>query len=78
MKILFVLSIGFDRGGPSVHLLTDVIESALARGHQCHVVLKKTTDSENTGVESLSEKYGDLLTVSLVKDISNNKRIEFF
>ena len=61
MKILFVLSIGFDKGGPSVHLLTDVIESALMRGHSCHVVLKKTTDSEITGLEALSEKYGELL-----------------
>ncbi len=74
MKILFVLSIGFDKGGPSVHLLTDVIESALTRGHKCHVVLKKTTDSEITGLENLGEKYGDLLSVSLVKDTSSKKR----
>lgn len=73
MKILFALNIGFDKGGPSVHLLTDVIESALSRGHNCHVVLKKTTDFEITGLENLSEKYGDLLCVSLVKDTSKKK-----
>lgn len=73
MNILFALSIGFDKGGPSVHLLTDVIESALKRGHSCHVVLKKTTDSALSGLEGLSEKYGDLLSVSLVKDTANKK-----
>ena len=74
MKILFALSIGFDRGGPSVHLLTDVIESALKRGHTCQVVLKKTTDSEHSGLENLCEKYPNLLSLSLVKDMSGKKR----
>ena len=73
MKILFALSIGFDKGGPSVHLLTDVIESALKRGHSCHVVLKKTTDSAVNGLEKLSEKFGDLLSLSLIKDTANKK-----
>lgn len=74
MNILFALSIGFDKGGPSVHLLTDVIESALKRGHSCHVVLKKTTDSAVNGLEKLSEKFGDLLSVSLVNDMSGKKK----
>lgn len=74
MKLLFILNIGFDKGGPSVHLLTDVIENALSKGHQCHLILKKTTEFENTGLESLIQKYSDIITVSLVKDISNKKR----
>ncbi len=73
MKILFVLNIGFDRAGPSVHLLTDVISAALEQGNQCHVVLKKTVASDKNGLEELIQKYGDSLTVSLVDAVSDKK-----
>ena len=42
MKLLFVLGIGFDREGPSVHLLQDILIAALDKGHSVVVVLKKT------------------------------------
>ena len=73
MNVLFVFNIGFDRGGASVHLLTDVIEQTLLRGHSCHVVAKKTTDSKNNGFEELIKKHGDKLTLSLIEDVSEKK-----
>lgn len=39
MKLLFLLNIGFDRPGPSVHLLRSVIKAALDRRHEVHVIL---------------------------------------
>ncbi len=72
MNILFVLTIGFDKGGPSVHLLTDVIENALQQGHSCHVVLKKTVSGDATGLERLTEAYNGL-TVSLIADVKAKK-----
>ncbi len=42
MRFLFVFDIGFDRGGPSVHLLQDILRSALEEGHAVKVILKKT------------------------------------
>ena len=69
MKLLFIFNIGFDKGGPSVHLLKSVLEGALGKGHQCHVILKKTCDAEYTGLEELTEKYTDL-TISMIKKIS--------
>ena len=72
MKLLFALNIGFDQGGASVHLLKAVINSALQQGHTCHVVLKKTSEKETTGIEDLTERYPSL-TVSLVRDIFKKK-----
>lgn len=72
MNILFILNIGFDKGGPSVHLLTDVIEEALRQNHKCHVVLKKTTEGETTGLEDLTAQYPNL-TVSLVPQLQTQK-----
>ena len=42
MRFLFLLNIGFDRPGPSVHLLRGVIKSSLERGHETHVILMDT------------------------------------
>ena len=42
MKILFLLSIGFDRQGPSVHLLTDIVEQCLLAGHSVRMFVKNT------------------------------------
>ena len=72
MNLLFVLNIGFDKGGPSVHLLKSVIEAALSKGHSCHVVLKKTNDEKETGLEEISVRYPSL-TVSLVRNIYKGK-----
>ena len=46
MKILFLLSIGFDRQGPSVHLLTDIIEQCLLAGHSVFLFVKNTGGSD--------------------------------
>ena len=69
MKLLFVLNIGFDKGGPSVHLLKSVLDKALCRGHHCHVILKKTTNSNDIGLEDLIAKY-TALSVSIIRKIS--------
>ena len=41
-RLLFVLDIGFDRGGPSVHLLQDVLRAGLKAGQDVDVILKDT------------------------------------
>lgn len=73
MKILFVLSIGLDKIGPSVHLVKNIIESALIKGHKCHIVLKKTAETDHNGLEDLANKYKEL-SFSLIKDITAKKR----
>lgn len=40
MKLLFVLYIGFDKPGPSVHLLTDIIEQCLIREHDVTMIVR--------------------------------------
>ena len=47
-SLLFILDIGFDRGGPSVHLLQDVIRAGLADGNEIEVILKDTNGSDKT------------------------------
>lgn len=73
MKILFLLSIGFDKIGPSVHLVKDIIESALIKGHKCHIVLKKTAETDINGLEDLTQKYKEL-SFSLIEDIADKRR----
>lgn len=46
MKILFLLNIGFDTQGASVHLLEAVIEKALTKGYQVHTIQKNTTGKQ--------------------------------
>ena len=45
-NILFVLNIGFDINGPSVHLFYDIFKAALSRGHCISVILKRHKGSE--------------------------------
>lgn len=40
MKFVFVLYIGFDKHGPSVHLLTDIIEQCLQRNHDVTMIVR--------------------------------------
>lgn len=42
MKLLFVFDIGFDKRGPSVHLLQDILREALKENYTVDVVLKNT------------------------------------
>lgn len=43
MKILFVMSVGFDRRTPSEHLLTAIIEALYTKGHTVHIIQKNTS-----------------------------------
>ncbi|MEG2135040.1 MAG: glycosyltransferase family 4 protein [Clostridia bacterium] len=38
MKCLLILSLGFDQSGPSIHLLTSLIEGLCQKGHFVHVI----------------------------------------
>lgn len=40
MKILFLMSVGFDRRTPSEHLLSAMIEALYRRGHTVHIIQK--------------------------------------
>ena len=42
MKLLFLLNIGLDRPGPSVHLLRSVVKAALESQHDVHVISMDT------------------------------------
>jgi glycosyltransferase involved in cell wall biosynthesis len=46
-RFLFVFDIGFDRPGPSVHLLNDIMRSALLHGHDIDVLSKDTGGTES-------------------------------
>lgn len=72
MKILFLLNIGFDRVGPSVHLLQDVIRKSLEEGHHTDVILKDTGgESEKIPSDFLNN---NLFNYTLVKSISKGKK----
>ena len=56
-KILLVLDISFDKGGPSVHLMKDVIAAGVRKGHKIDVILKQLSDSyDHSEYES---QFGD-------------------
>lgn len=55
MKVLFWLSMGFDRRGPSEHLLIDMIEALYATGHTVHVLQKNTSGSQPALPERLQK-----------------------
>lgn len=42
MKVLYWLGIGFDRHGPSVHLLKAMIEETLIEGHEVTMIVRNT------------------------------------
>ncbi len=47
MKFLYWLDIGFDRHGPSVHLLRAMIEESLKNGHEVAVITRSTGESDS-------------------------------
>lgn len=53
MRILFWMSVGFDRRTPSEHLLTAMVESLCAHGHQVHILQKNTGGPKALLPESL-------------------------
>lgn len=40
LKFLFLFYIGFDKHGPSVHTMTDIVEQCLARGHEVEMIVR--------------------------------------
>lgn len=73
MKLLFVFNIGFDRAGPSVHLLKDIMTAALDHGHQCHVICKQSIGRQKTGLEALTAGYQSLTVTPIVQDSAKKK-----
>lgn len=71
MKILFLLNIGFDRGGPSVHLLQDVIRATLKKGAEVDVILKETGGNEKLPQDFLGH---DKFHYTLIAEAQGNKK----
>ena len=67
MKILFWLGIGFDRHGPSVHLLEAIIGECLAAGHEAVVIVRNTGGPDPDLPASLT-KYGDRLCCEVIRE----------
>lgn len=59
MNILFVLYIGFDTHGPSVHLLTEIIEQSLIAGHNVNMIVRNR-GGENPDIPVELQKYDNL------------------
>lgn len=59
MNILFLLYIGFDKHGPSVHLLTDMIEGCLKRGHNVRMIIRNR-GGEDPNVPKALQGYENL------------------
>ena len=57
MNLLFVFNISFDGNETSIHLLKDVLIKSLDRGHNCHVICKKTDLSRPSALDELKNKY---------------------
>ena len=74
MRVLFGFDIGFDRGGPSVHLLQDVLRAALNKGHDVNVILKSTGGPDKEMPEEFSANQDFHYTI--IKD--NAKKGGFF
>ena len=59
MHFLFVLYIGFDKHGPSVHLLSDIIEQCLIKGHRVTMIVRNR-GGERPDVPEALVKYKNL------------------
>lgn len=66
VKVLYWLGIGFDRHGPSVHLLKAMIEETLKKGHEVTMIVRNTGGSDPDIPIELQE-YGNL-HCEIVKD----------
>jgi Glycosyltransferase len=63
MKILFILSIGFDTPGPAVHLVKDIIREMLEAGHTVNFVQKLLGGSDPVIPIELEKYIGSTLIV---------------
>ena len=66
MRYLFVLYIGFDRHGPSVHLMTDMIAACLEAGHSVDMIVRNRRGPDDDIPAKL--KGYDKLTCHVIKD----------
>lgn len=71
MKFLFVLYIGFDKHGPSVHLLTDIIEQCLISGHSVEMIVRNR-GGQAPDIPLKLQKY-DNLKCHVIKDVKLEK-----
>lgn len=71
MNIQFVLYMGFDQHGPSVHLLTDMIEQCLVAGHHVNMVVRKR-GGDGPDIPVSLQKYENL-HCQVVHDSKLNK-----
>lgn len=71
MKILFWLGIGFDRHGPSVHLLKEMIEECLIAGHDVVMIVRRT-GGVDPNIPLELQKY-DHLICEVVNDKEQKK-----
>lgn len=59
MKVLFHLYIGFDTDGPSVHLLTDIVEQCLIAGHDVYMIVRNR-GGKDSDIPARLAKYNNL------------------
>ena len=71
MNLLFWLDIGFDRHGPSVHLLKAMIEESLKAGHEVSVILRNTGGNEPNIPEAWKDQHR--LHVEIIRDQEQEK-----
>jgi|LGOV01.1.fsa_nt_gb colanic acid biosynthesis glycosyl transferase WcaI len=75
IKVLFVMSIGFDAPGPSIHLVKTMIEETLKEGFDVHIIEKHTT-GQNSDIPSTLSQYKNI-TYDIVP-IKQVKKNHFF
>lgn len=71
MKILYWLDVGFDRHGPSVHLLKAMIEESLKADHEV-VVIVRSTGGADPDIPVELQQY-EKLRVEIVRDQEQQK-----
>ena len=71
MKVLFLLNIGFDTQGPSIHLLKEVMVKCVERGTKVVAIFRRTTNNNISLPNSLKEsemfEYEEVITEKIEK-----------
>lgn len=73
MTVLFILDMGFDSIGPSVHLMADIIEQTLIAGHNVRLISRNRGGTEPDMPTQL-QKYAE--TQQLVQEIIYDKSVK--
>lgn len=74
-KFLFIINIDMGQNGPSVHLLTDIINETRSRGHEI-VRVERRYNTSSWCVSKEKNEFGDL--IYRVETLPPNKRNYFF